>query len=482
MKRQALFALLPALAGLVHIASAAPALTIYNDGFAVARDTLKLSLKQGENQVSFADVTYQLEPQSVVLRALDGETNFTILEQSYRADPVSQGLLLSQFEGQEIEFERQIGDALQRFKGKVIRSGYGQAGGGEPLIEIDGQLQFGLPGTPIFPKLTSDSILKPSLGWTLQSDVAGELDAQLSYLTYGLSWQADYNVIADEGADDASVIGWVTIDNRSGKTFPEARIKLLAGDVSKVQDQIMELSPFAADAGYRMAKAAPPVEEKSFEDFHLYTLPRATTLRDQETKQVEFVRAEGVRAKMVYVYDGAFVLLGRYQGWSPEAVRQDQAFGDESNPKVWIMREIENEKANGLGMPLPKGRLRFYKQDSDGQLEFTGESQIDHTPNKETLRVQTGNAFDLTGKRTRVDFASDGFRHWVEEEFEIELSNAKKEPATIRVVEHLYRWSNWRLIEQSQAFEKVDSDTIAFEVEAPAEGKARVSYRVRYEW
>jgi len=461
----------------------APSLTIYNGGYAVARDTLSLALEQGGNRVDYSQATARLEPESVILRPLAEDWPLAVLEQNYRADPVSQGLLLSLFEGETIAFERRFGEALRRVEGKIVRSGYEPGGGmrSKPIIEVDGELRFGLPGLPLFPSLGDGSILRPTLEWTLQSGRTGELEAEIAYLTQGLSWHADYNLVAAGEGDEVAVVGWITMDNQSGKTFKEAKVKLMAGDVRKLAPRETRRDDGDMEIFSMARMAAPEVEQKAFEDFHLYELPRLTTLRDRQTKQVEFLRAEGVRAKRIYLYDGSsrFVSRGGRRG-SPNT---GEAFGTEGNAEVWILREIENTEENALGKPLPKGRARFYRRDADdGQLEFTGESEIDHTPRNELVRLYTGNAFDIVGERKRTDYRYDSIRHTIDETFEIEIRNRKEESATVRVVEHLYRWSTWEIESSSLDYEKVDSDTIAFEVEAGPDSVETVSYRVHYWW
>jgi hypothetical protein len=230
-------------------------------------------------------------------------------------------------------------------------------------------------------------------------------------------------------------------------------------------------------------KAPPQVTEKAFDDYHLYTLPLATTLRDRETKQVEFVRAAGFKAERWYVYDGAFIDPNRYGGYNPENIRHDENYGTESNPKVWILREIANTKDNRLGLPLPKGRVRFYRQDDEGRLHFVGEDVIDHTARDETLRLFTGNAFDLTGERKRLNFHTDGGNRWMDETFEIQVRNRKEtEAVEIRVVEHLYRWHNWEIREPSRPFAKTDAQTIEFRVALKPGEEQTLTYTVHYSW
>jgi hypothetical protein len=423
-----------------------PALTIYNQDFAVVRETLPLDLQAGSNMVRFSGATAHLEPDSVILRDPTGKRALVILEQNYRADPISQELLLNLYEGKTIDFVVQSQDGSTRtVAGKIVRSGYvphyqamqrygaqyqnsqmAMAGGGngQPIIEVNGKLQFWLPGQPIFPALGDDTILKPALDWVIHSGVAARFDAELSYVTGGMTWNADYNVVAPETGDTLDLVGWVTLDNQSGKQFDHAHIKLMAGDVNKVsQPRGMVIGGFVSDGAPLVDTK---VTERSFEDYHLYSLPLATTLHDRETKQVEFLRGSGISSKRLYVYDGLVVNRNQYGN---QDLRQQQQYGTESNPHVWVMREFVDSEANHLGMPLPKGRVRFYRRDQDGQLEFTGENEIDHTPKDETVRVYTGNAFDIAGERRQTHYQVQ-MQHpngWADESFEIKLRNHRKE-------------------------------------------------------
>jgi len=471
----------------------AVALTIYNQNFFVARDHLTLDLKPGANHVDFAGVTAHLEPDSVILRDLTGRP-IQILEQSYRNDPVSQELLLSFYEGKTIDFQTQRGDKFLTFPGKIIRSGFvpltyvngypQQVGSTQPIVEVNGVLQFGLPGQPLFPALSDDSILKPTLTWQLATTEAGRSEAEISYVSGGMTWQSDYNLVVSDIAKNPSMnsldlVGWITMQNHSGKTFENARIKLMAGDVSKLQGPL-PANAYRLEAKARdMAAAAPVVQEKSFDEFHLYTLERTATLHDNETKQVEFVRATGIQSQRLYIYDGAET--GQYY-YSPDQVRNEPGYGTASNPKVFVMQELKNSEANHLGIALPKGRLRFYRRDTDGSLQFIGENTIDHTPKDEMIRVYTGNAFDIVGERKRTNFHVESNQHWMDESFEIHVRNHKKEAANVRIVEHLYRWNNWKLTDESQTFKKRDAQTIEFPVTVAANGEQVVTYTVHYSW
>jgi hypothetical protein len=488
------------------VLAAPPALTIYNQNFAVVRDIVPLDLKKGINDVRFSETTAHLEPDSVILRDSQGKTNLQILEQNYRNDPISQELLLSNFEGKTIEFlVTEPNKPNTIVQGKIIRSGYamhsqaalrrygpnyaaaqaalayGNANA-QPIIEVEGKLRFTLPGQPLFPALGTDTVLKPTITWQLQADKAGKLDAELAYVTGGMSWEADYNIVAPENSDLLDVVGWVTMDNQSGKTFENAKIKLMAGDVSKIQARNAYDYALGNEELAVSSVTAPPVTEKAFQDYHLYTLARPTTLRDRETKQVEFIRAAKVQSQKIYVYDGMKLDWQRYGNYSMENMRNNQELGADFNSKVAVMREFKNSEANHLGMPLPKGRVRFYKQDDDKQLEFTGENTIDHTPRDETIRVYTGNAFDLVGERRRVNYKIDTSKNTLDESFEITLRNRSKEATEIRIVEHLFRWFTWDISEKSDAFTKTNAQTIEFRVQLKPDEEKKVNYTAHYSW
>jgi hypothetical protein len=481
-----------------------PALTIYNQNFAVIRETLPLDLKAGNNTVRFSGATAHVEPDSVILRDPAGRRVVQVVEQNYRNDAVSQERLLNLYEGKTIEFAiRNQDGSTSIVSGRIVRSGYAppydamnrnqayyqanqmamgdRAGGtGQPIIEVAGKLQFSLPGQPIFPALADDTILKPAFDWILYSAQPARFDAELSYVSGGMSWSSDYNIVAPETGDTLELVGWVTLDNQSGKQFDHAHIKLMAGDVNKVQPPLQGRFMSSMGASINGPGVPPQVEEKTFEDYHLYTLPLPTTIHDRETKQVEFLHASGIQSKRLYVYDGA--RFDRNYGGYQDA-RQIQQYGTQSNPHVWVLREFANSDANHLGIPLPKGRVRFYRRDQDGQMEFTGENEIDHTAKDETVRVYTGNAFDITGERRQTKFQIQMQPGgWLDEAIEIKLRNHKKEAATVRVVEHLYRWATWAITQESATHRQADSKTIEYEVTLRPDEEKTLTYTAHYTW
>jgi hypothetical protein len=454
--------------------------TIYNQDFALVKETLTLTLKQGTGKARVTDVTSLLEPDSVILGDPKDPNGLRVLEQNYEGDPLSEGFLLRQHEGRMVVFQRinPATGAVETLSGRVVRSGYApqqpgwQISGYEgsrsslaagappasPIVEVDGKIQFSLPGQPLFDLPGPDAILKPTLLWTLWSGRAGPREVVLSYLTGGLRWEATYNLVAPETGDLFDMVGWITLENQSGAEFQDARVKLMAGEVSKIQPP----TPQAFQRGMMVAMEAAPgpqVTEKAFDEYHLYTLQQPTTLRNREIKQVEFCRAEAVPAARLYVYDGA-----------------------QSGTKVATMLEFKNDKSSGLGIALPKGTMKIYRNDSDGRREFIGENPIDHTPADEKVRIHLGNAFDVVGERRQTSYRSDDSRREASEAFEIKLRNHKKKEVEVRVVEHLYRWATWSIAEPSDPFTKTDSRTAEFRVKVAPDQEKVITYRVRYTW
>lgn len=495
--------LVPAFAA-SQVQSAPPRLTVYNQNFAVIRVEVPLDLKQGVNHVELTDITDYLEPDSVILRDPTGKNPFRIIEQNYRGDPVSQDLMLKLYEGKGIDFLVTTNGQSQVVHGTIVRAGYApppryyypQPYGSpqpftpqprQPIIEVNGQLRFSLPGEPLFPALTQGSILKPVLSWVIDSPNTAHVAAELSYISEGLDWDATYNVIEPTNSQELNLLGWVTIHNLSGKEFDDAQVKLVAGTVNKIQAR--RQPGFVAGNGYGVAGGVlggvlgqPLVTQQPFDEYHLYEIHQPVTLRDDETKQVEFIRADGVQSDLYYVYDGLRLPPNQYNGWNMDMIRQNREFGTEFTRDVRVMREFSNTTANHLGIPLPAGRMRFYRADQDGNLEFLGENEISHTSTGDTVNVYTGNAFDLSGERTRTNYTIDQFRHTLDESFEIHLHNHKQQPVEIRVTEHLYRGDTWEITDHSNAFVKTDSHTIEFRVEVPANGEKALTYTVHYTW
>ncbi|MDQ3441859.1 MAG: DUF4139 domain-containing protein, partial [Planctomycetota bacterium] len=325
-------------------------------------------------------------------------------------------------------------------------------------------------------------ITKPTLVWNVGTDQPGRHDAQVTYQTDGMTWRADYNVLVSKDDAKAEIGAWVSILNESGASYPNARLKLVAGDVQRVkpeQHQPMGQSMFGG--GWQDKAADTGFKEKSFFEYHLYTLGRPTSLANNSTKQIElFPTRTNIPVMKTFVYYG---LAPHWRWFISEEPSQDRNLGTQSNKKVDVYLKIRNDEKNGLGIPLPAGRLRVYKQDeADATNEFIGEDVIQHTPKEENVLVKLGSAFDIVGERKQTNFTVDADGHVITETFEIVLHNHKKEPVTIIVKENLFRWVNWEITESSDKWEKQDYRTIQIPVQVPADGEKKVTYTVRYTW
>jgi hypothetical protein len=442
-------------------------LTVYNQNLALVKDKRTLTFQQGVNEVRFTDVAAQIDPTSVHFASLTDPTGTTVLEQNYEYDIVGASKLLQKYVDQDVSLVTKDGTL---YKGKLLSGAadiiLAAPDGQITVVKLDNVREFK------FPNLPSGLITKPSLVWQVQSAKGGQQSTEVTYLTHGINWEANYVVVA--AADDKSMglTGWVTIDNQSGATYNDAKLKLIAGEIHRVEKAAYpaeERVPAAAPT------AAPQFVEKAFFEYHMYTLQRPATIRDNETKQIEFVSASEVPIEKIFVYDGA---LMRYYGYGPITT---PSYGTPTNTKVDVMIEFMNSEKQGMGMPLPKGTVRVYKQDPAGGTEFIGEDSIDHTPKDERVRLTLGTAFDVVGERKQTDFKQLG-ENSIEESFEIKLRNHKAEPVEVRVIEHLYRWSEWEITKSSQDYKKLDAQTIEFRVQVPKDGETTVTYTVRYRW
>jgi len=446
-------------------------------GYALVRDARRIDLAQGASSIRFTDVAKRIDPTTVGFASLTDPDGTRVVEQNYEFDLVSQAKLLERFVGETITVEQVRGEQVDRTTGKLL-----SAQGGMILMKDSGEIVT-LQGwsNVVFPSLPGGLITKPTLVWLLDAQRGGAHDVRVSYQTQGMTWWSDYNVTlrGDADACEMDLAAWVTIVNQSGASYPGAQLKLVAGEVNR--------APAAQPApamDFRRAELASAVggadgfQESSLFEYHLYTLGRRTDLPDNSTKQLElFPAATGVACRRQLVFTAA------PQPWSYWAQPiADQGYGATTQGTVGAIVEFDNREANGMGMPLPAGRVRVNQSADDGSLEFIGEDLIKHTPRNETLRVKLGNAFDVVGERKQVNFTYNDDADFIEESFEISVRNRKQVPATVVVREYLYRWSNWDVTVKNTDFEKRDAQTIDFPVTIAADGEAKVTYTVRYSW
>lgn len=445
-------------------------LAVYNQDMALVRDLRRLDLEQGLTDVRFANVAAMIDPTSVHFRSLTDPAGTVVLEQNYEYDIVGSAKLLQKYIDQEITLvtedgETYTGTLLSGASDVILQSTTGRV----TVVKLDRIKEFS------FPALPDGLITRPTLVWLLDAAQGGTHDVEVTYLTRGINWLANYVVVLSDDDQAVDLTGWVTLDNRSGTAYQDARLKLIAGDVHRA-----DTDEYARGKEMGYAPTATPavqVEERAFFEYHLYEVQRPVTVLDQQTKQIEFVSASAVPALKFYVYDGSQLgFLGTYEPL------QDPGYGTVSNKKVMVRLEFKNGEQEGLGVPLPKGTLRVFKKDTDGSTLLVGEDAIDHTPKDETIQLYIGDAFDLVGERVQTDFRIDTDKRWLEEAYTITLRNHKDEDVEIRVVEHLFRWSEWEIVQESAEHTGIDAHTIEYRIGVEANGESTVTYRVRYEW
>jgi len=450
-------------------------------GYAIVKQERDVALAQGRNAIRFSDVASQIDPTTVTFLSLTDGPGTSVLEQNFEFDLVSTAKLMQRFIDKRVTVEQTHGDSISTFTGKLLSTA-----GGVVLQNDDGSVRVLRGYSNVqFPELPGGLITKPTLVWDVAATSGGTHRTRVTYETKGIAWWADYNIIFSPGANANSGVldigAWVSIINQTGATYDDAKLKLIAGDVHRAPQpqQRVYAGGMSVRQGMRKSRDA-GFEEKSFFEYHLYTLGRSTTLPDNSTKQIElFPTARSVPCEKVLVYYGQ--PRGMY-GYYGQAMT-DRNFGLQSNKKVDIYLRFKNEKAIGMGMPLPAGRIRVSQLDkADGSLEFIGEDTIDHTPKDEEVLIKMGSAFDVVGERRQVDFKVDSRRNTMEETIEIKFRNHKDEPVKVIAKETLYRWTNWKILESTHKYEKQDARTIHFPVTIKPDGEVTIQYKVKYTW
>ena len=447
-------------------------------GYAVVRQQRDIALTRGRNNVRFTDVAALIDPTTVLFESLTDAAGTRVIEQNFQFDLVSSQKLLEKYIDRRITVDQIRGSSTESFSGTLLSTA-----GGIVLKRDDGSIQT-LPHNAgvRLPELPGGLITRPTLVWDVNASRAGNHATRVSYQTNGITWWADYNLTYQEGSDANSckidVGAWVSIVNKSGATYTDAKLKLVAGDVHRPQPQGRAYPAPAAQRALAMDMSDKGFEEKSFFEYHLYTLGRPATIADNSTQQMElFPAARGVACEKTLVYYGA--ADARPYG-SPATERN---YGIQSNRKVDVYLGFKNAKEQNMGMPLPAGRIRVSKLDrADQTLEFIGEDVIDHTPRNENVLIKMGSAFDVVGERRQTSFNVDTSRKTMTEEIEVKLRNQKKEAVTVIVKENLYRWTNWQITGKSQDYRKDDARTVTFPVKIAAGAEAVVRYSVTYTW
>ncbi|MCR4335087.1 MAG: DUF4139 domain-containing protein [archaeon] len=425
-------------------------ITVYNQNFALVKDVREMFLEKGINLVQFKDIASGIDATSVFFQDLTHSSTF-VVEQNYEYDLVSKNKILEKYLDKEITVQVAEGDQVKEYTGKLLSFNDGI------VLDSDGKIIALSNSSKIeFTELPGGLLTKPTLVWKIYAEQAGNRETQTVYLTTGLDWRADYIATVNDSDTALDFTGWTTITNNSGTGYPDTKLKLVAGDVHRIQDnevKYREVFEYADSIG-----AASPQQfgEESLFEYHLYTLERKTTINNNETKQISLLSANDIPSQKEFVYDGA-----------------------SNGEKVQVKMRFNNSESQGLGMPLPKGIVRVYKKDSDGQLQFVGEDQIDHTKTEDELELFLGNAFDVTGERTQTNSenVTKGFYKY---EYKIKLENQKDEAINVIVKENL--GSSWNITKSSMPYDKKSSNEIEFNVNVPAKGEAEVTYAVEYRY
>jgi len=437
-------------------------ITVYNQGLGLVREVRTLDVGSGSIALEYADVASQIMPNTVNIRAMGDATALKVLEQNYRYDLLGPQALLDKYVGKKIKVYRWN-------EKKGAEDGYDadllSVSGGQPVLRVNGEITFNFPGRYAFPEVPQNLIAKPTLVWLVESK-APKQEAEITYMTGGMSWNADYVMTVDEKDTLADVTGWVTLVNNSGASYENAELKLVAGDVhiAPGDGRNYDEAPMTKAAQGRFSGG---FQEEGFFEYHLYTLERPTTVRDNEQKQVTLLEARGAKINKKLVFSGF------------EYIYYNQLGEPISNQKVAVYLEMQNAKENALGMPLPKGVVRVYKADKSGAKQFLGEDRIDHTPRDEKIRIKTGDAFDVVGERKQTDFNQLGSCS-SESSWEIEIRNHKDEAVEVEVREPVS--GDWTILTESQKSKKEDAHTFTYALKIPARGNQKVTYKVRVKW
>lgn len=434
-------------------------LTIYNVNLGLVKDRRRVSLPKSIGELRFMDVASQIIPASVHIGSAADPASLAVLEQNYEYDLLSPQKLLDKYVGKQVKLyaKNPYTEREEVVTATLLSNNNG------PVFRIGDEITYGHPGRIIFPGVPDSLISKPTLVWLLENSLPSQ-NIEATYLTNGITWRADYVLTLNDRDDRADLAAWVTIDNRSGATYRDADLKLVAGDVNRVSDEFEYRRKMEAAAEMAVKASAPQFREDAFFEYHLYSLQRPATVRENQTKQISLVQAGSVPVRKELVLAGANYY---YTGRSGDLL---------TDQKVGVFVEIENRKKHHLGVPLPRGTVRVYKADREGSLQFAGEDSIDHTPKDEKVRIRLGNAFDVVGERKQTDWkkvASDTY----EAAFEISLRNHKKEDIIVKVVEPVP--GDWKMLSSSHAHVKTEAFTAEFNIPVQKDGETRLAYRVR---
>lgn len=435
-------------------------LVVYNNNLGLVIETRKLDLPKGSGTLRFSEVPSSINPETVHVQSVNAPNDFQVIEQNYEHDLVNSNSLLQKYVGKQIKLVdwNKFQDRKETVEATLLSMN-------GPVYQVGEEIYIGHPGTKVLPALPEDLVLDPTLVWRFKSNAEKEHALEVTYLISNISWNADYVLVLDDSSVNSELSAWVTLRNSSGGAFENASLKLMAGDVNRVTPQyaptMRMMKAVAMDAAESFA-AAPAFNESQAFEYYRYDLNWPTTIKNNETKQVNFMKSDGVKVIKEYRVQGA-------QGWyGPQNGAQ--------KPPVQVYLKFKNDEESELGRALPAGTIRVYQQDTKGAKQFVGESHVGHTPQNEEIEISVGSAFDLVAERKQTDYKRVS-KQMHESEWEVVLKNRKSEAVVIELSEQLH--GNWQILENSHPFTKDSAFNVKFNVKVPADSEVKVTYKAQ---
>jgi hypothetical protein len=436
--------------------------TVYNSNIGLVKDTRTINLSRGQGELRFMDVAEHINPVTVHVKSLNKPGEFMVLEQNYEYDLMDPDKLLDKYVGKQIKIidHNEYQDKKEVLDATLLSNNNGQ------IFKINDEIYLGHPGYKVLPKIPDNLISKPTLTWLYDNTSSQPHNIQASYLTNNLSWKADYVLVLDRGDRQAGLNGWVTLTNQSGTAYNNAKLKLIAGEVNRVQANVMAKSG-RMEMFTLSEMDAPQFEEQVFFEYHIYDLARKTSIKNNQQKQISLIEADQVDVKKEFLVDGQpHYFMGQYGG-------------QDIKPPVNVFAAFKNARENNLGMPLPAGTMRMYKVDAAGSLQFIGEDAIEHTPKDEEVKLKIGKAFDIVAERKQTDYRKIA-SNIVETEWNVILRNHKDEDVVVSLLEPMQ--GDWQILESSHPYQKKDAFTVRYDIQVPKDKEVTVIYRTRIKY
>lgn len=435
-------------------------ITVYNNNLGLVKESRNISIPSGESELEFADVAALINPVTVHAKSVNYPDAFNILEQNYEYDLISHQKLMEKYIGKKIKIidNNEYNDRKDIVEAQLLSVNNGE------VYKINGEIYLGHPGIKVLSEIPANLVEKPTLVWRIESSKAKKHQIETSYLTDGISWSADYVLISSQNDKKGSLGGWVTVENRCGAAFSNAALKLVAGNVNRTERPVQAMYRKRAGSANDAVMPAPQFAEENIYEYHMYDLQRKTDIKNNQTKQISLLEANGINLEKEYLVEGeSYYFTQRYR-------KRDYKV------PVEVYISFKNSKENGLGIPLPAGIMRIYTADSKGKQQFIGEDRIDHTPKNENTKLKSGEAFDIIAEKKQTDFKQISTKLW-ESQWKVNIRNHKEEDVTIVVLQPVQ--GNWKIMKSNYNYEKIDAFKVKFKVPVKKQGSAELNFTVR---